>query len=169
MARPKNKMELLGAIEKERGALDRTLENLSSQEMIEPGIVGHWSVKDVLAHLSTWEQMCLGWYRAGLQGETPQLPAPGFKWNQITELNQQIFEEHQNDPLEEVLAFFEGSSREILGLIQELSDQQLFRAGQFVWTKKNTLGTYLVSNTSSHYAWARKEIKKGFKKKKAAE
>ena len=113
--------------------------------------------------------MCLGWYRAGLQGETPQLPAPGFKWNQISELNQKIYQEHQDDPLEEVLDFFQHSSREILSLVQELSDQQLFSPGQFAWTQKNALGTYLVSNTSSHYAWARKEIRKGFNKKKTAE
>ena len=167
MARPENKIDLLAAIKKERVALDQCLESLSPQEMNEPGIVGHWSVKDVLAHLSAWEGMCLGWYKTGLQGETPQLPAPGFKWNQITELNQKIYEEHQDDPLEEVLALFQESSREILGLIQELSNEQLFAAGHYAWVKKNTLGTYLISNTSSHYAWARKEIKKGFNKKRA--
>lgn len=29
-----------------------------------PGVVGDWPVKDVLAHLVAWEQMCLGWYEA---------------------------------------------------------------------------------------------------------
>jgi len=166
MPRPKNKLDLLAAIEKERGALDDFLGGLSQQEMVDPGVVGDWSVKDVLAHLTAWEGMCLGWYQAGERGETPQLPAPGFKWNQTPQLNQQIFEEHQDDPLEKVLKDFHLSSREILGLIQDLSNEQLFTPGQYHWTKKNTLGTYLVSATSSHYAWARKEIKKGLKRKR---
>lgn len=169
MARPTNKSDLLAAIKKERGNLDDYLDSLTPAQMTEPGIVGHWSVKDVLSHLSAWEQMCLGWYRAGLRGEMPQLPAPGYKWNQITELNQHIYEQHQADPLEEVLALFQGSSQEILGLIQQLSDQELFEPGQYAWTDQNALGSYLVSNTSSHYAWARKEIRKGMRLKNVQE
>jgi hypothetical protein len=30
-----------------------------------------------------------------------------------------------------------------------------FTANRFAWTRKNTLGTYFVSATSSHYLWAR--------------
>ena len=68
--------------------------------------------------------------------------------------------------LDEVLAQFETSFHEILEIIQGLSNDELFTAGYFAWTKKNTLGTYMVSATSSHYLWARKEIRKGFRVKK---
>ena len=47
--------------------------------------------------------------------------------------------------------------------------QQMFTTGEYAWTKKNTLGTYLVSATSSHYLWARKEIRKGFRQKAVQE
>ena len=169
MPRPTSKQDLLAAIEKERGELTAYLKTLSAKEMTEPNIVGEWSVKDVLAHLAEWEQMCLNWYRIGLQGETPSLPAPGFKWNQTPQLNQRIFEKHRGRPLEEVLAWFHASSLEILVLIQSLSDEQMFTTGEYAWTKKNTLGTYLVSATSSHYLWARKEIRKGFRQKAVQE
>jgi len=165
MPRPTSKQDLLAAIEKERSELDAYLETLSLKEMTEPNIVGEWSVKDVLSHLSEWEQMCLEWYQTGLRGEMPSLPAPGDKWNQTPQLNQQIYEKHRNHPLNEVLERFQTVSLEILEHIQSLSNEQLFTVGQYVWTKKNTLGTYLVSATSSHYLWARKEIRKGFRRK----
>ena len=165
MPRPASKLDLLAAIEKEQGALEMLLETLTPEQMTEPGIVGEWSVKDVLAHLIEWEQMCLGWHAAGLRGETPQLPAPGFKWNQTPQLNQQIYEKHRERPLDEVLEQFQASHREILEVIQGLSNEKLFTTGHFAWTKKNTLGTYMVSATSSHYLWARKEIRKGFRAK----
>jgi hypothetical protein len=165
MPRPTSKDDLLAAIDKERGKLKTLLDSLSPDEMTAPGIVGEWSVKDVLAHLIEWEQMCLGWYRAGLEGEIPALPAPGFKWNQTPELNQQIFEKHGDRALEYVLQQFEGSYREIHAVIQSLSNEELFTAGRYAWTKKNTLGTYMVSATSSHYLWAWKEIRKGLKAK----
>jgi hypothetical protein len=166
MTRPTSKQELLAAIEKELGALETTLETLTPEQMIGPGIVGKWSVKDVLAHLIEWEQMCLGWYSAGLHGENPPLPAPGFKWNQTPQLNQKIYEQHRHQPLDDVLKQFHTSHDEILAVIQELPNEKLFTLGQYAWTKKNTLGTYMVSATSSHYHWANTEIRKGFRAKK---
>ena len=161
MPRPTSKSDLLAAIEKERGALEALVEGLTPEQMVEPGVVGEWSVKDVLAHLVEWEQMALGWHAAGLRGETPEMPAPGFKWNQTPALNQMIYEKHRDRPLAEVLEQFHASHQEILGVIQALSNEGLFTAGRYVWTKKNTAGTYFVSATSSHYLWARKEIRKG--------
>lgn len=32
---------------------------LSEAQMLEPGVVGSWSVRDLLAHITTWEQECL--------------------------------------------------------------------------------------------------------------
>lgn len=166
MARPTSKTALLTAIEKERTALETFLDSLTPDEMIRPGVVGDWSVKDVLAHLVAWEQMCLGWYRAGLRGEIPPLPAPGFKWNQTPQLNQQIYERYCVEPLTAVLSQFHASHNEIMGVIYNLSNETLFLPDQYPWTRKNTLGAYMVSATSSHYLWARKEIKKGLKAKK---
>jgi len=165
MPRPTSKQALLAAIEKERGVLEAFLDTLTPEQMTEPGIVGEWSVKDVLAHLIEWEQMCLGWYQAGLRGEISPLPAPGFKWNQTPALNQQIYEKHRDQLLDEILKQFKASHGEILGVIQELSNEKMFELGQFKWTKNNTLGAYFVSATSSHYLWAMKEMRKGFRAK----
>jgi hypothetical protein len=164
MPRPTSKQELLLAIEKKRSALEALLEPLSPEQMTAPGVVGDWSVKDVLAHPVEWEQMCLFWYRAGLQDRSPEMPAPGFKWNQTPALNQMIYEKHRHRSLDDVRARFDASNQEILGVIQDLSNEELFTAGRFAWTKKNTMGTYFVSATSSHYLWARKEVRKGLKR-----
>ena len=156
--RPTSKRDLLEAIDRERGRLDALLESVPPERMVESGVVGEWSVKDVLAHLSAWEQLALGWFRAGLRGEAPAVPAVGFKWNETPRLNRQIFEAHRDQPLDEVVAQYRASHREILGVIESLSDDDLFTAGRFVWTRKNSLGAYFVSATSSHYLWARKRI-----------
>lgn len=134
MPRPTSKQDLLVAIERERGKLDAVLETVTS------------------------ERMALGWYRTGLRGEVPEVPAPGLKWNQTPQLNRAIFETHRDRPLAEVVAAFRASRREILGVIESLSDEDLFTPGRFAWTHKNTLGAYFVSATSSHYLWARTRI-----------
>ena len=163
MSRPTSKTALLAAINQERGALEAFLATLMPEQMVAPGVVGDWSVKDVLAHLVEWEQMVLGWHRAGLRGERPVLPAPGYKWSQTPALNQMIFEKHRNRSLAEITAQFDASHQEIVEVIRELTNDDLFTAGRYPWTQKNTLGAYFVSATSSHYLWARNEMRKGVK------
>ena len=47
--------KLLETIEQRWGDLLGSVEGLSDEEMLEPGVVGDWSVKDILAHVTTWE------------------------------------------------------------------------------------------------------------------
>ena len=166
MPRPTTKNALLETIEVERNALEQLLDELSPDQMEESGVVGEWSVKDVLAHLLEWEQMVLRWHSAGLKGKVPVTPAEGFNWAQLPQLNQQIFEKHHDRPLADIQKEFKASFRKMLKIIQGLSDEDLFRRGRYAWTKNNTLGAYFISNTSSHYHWAKTNIKKGWKARK---
>jgi hypothetical protein len=168
MSRPATKNELLKAIEIERNALEQLLAELSPEQMVEPGIVGNWSVKDVLAHLVEWEQMLLRWHAAGLKGKLPMIPSEEFNWAQLPQLNQQIYEKHRNQPLAGIQKEFNTSFKKILKTIQNLPEEDLFSRGRYAWTKNNTLGAYFISNTSSHYHWARTALRKGLKAKKVS-
>jgi hypothetical protein len=167
MPKPTTKNELVIEIQKEWDALGQFLASLTSEQMIQPGAIGDWSPKDVLAHLAEWQQMCLDWYNAGLRGETPYLPAEGFKWSQMPALNQKIFEKYRDNPLEDILDFFQTSYQQILEVVEGLSDEKLFKPGYFSWTKKTPLSSYIIPCTSSHYRWARNEMRKSLKGKKA--
>jgi len=163
MPRPTTKIQLLETIAVERKALEQLLAELSPSQMSEPGIVGDWSVKDVLAHLIEWEHMVLSWHAAGLQGKVPVTPAEGFNWAQLPQLNQQIYERYRDSALPDIQKEFKSSFRKMLSAIQALSEEDLFTRGRYAWTRNNTLGTYFISSTSSHYHWARTTMKKGLK------
>jgi len=153
----------LEAAERERGKLDAVLASVTPERMVEPGVVGEWSVKDVLAHLHEWERMALGWYRTGLTGAAPDVPAPDYTWNQTPQLNRTIFEKHRDRPLDEVFKAFRVSRQELLEVIESLSDDELFTSGRFSWTRKNALGAYFASATNSHDLWARTRIARWWK------
>ncbi len=165
MPRATNKKQLLEDMEKERADLEDLLATLSPEQMTQPGVLGEWSVKDVLAHLIEWEQMVLGWYASGIKGKTPAVPAEGFKWSELPALNQQIYEKHCNQPLADILKQFAASYRKTHKLVEGLSDKDLFTRGHYAWTGKNALAAYIIGCTSSHYRWARTEIRKGLKRK----
>lgn len=165
MPRPTSKKQLLEQACTSYDALQTELDKLTPNAMVESGVVGEWSVKDVLAHLFAWQQMTLGWYRAGKRGETPVTPSEKYTWREIPALNQEIYETHHDRPLKKVQTALNASHREALDLIETMTDDELFTPKVYAWTKTTTLGSYLTSATSSHYEWARKEIRRGIKAK----
>jgi hypothetical protein len=154
MAKPTTKRQLLADIERERRALEQLLTTLAPERLTQPDIVGHWSVKDVLAHVSAWHQLCIGWYTTGVSNAQPDLPAKGFTWRQLAQLNQHIYEQYREQDLSSILEQFRLSCREIYQFIEGLSEEELFTRNRYAWTGKHALVSYITPNTSEHYRWA---------------
>lgn len=95
---------------------------------------GGWSVKDILAQLVEWQQMNLDWYEAGLRGEQPAMPAPGFTLRELPRLNQMIYRKHQRRSLHEVFQDYHSYHQLIVALIETLPDKDLVTLGRFSWT-----------------------------------
>jgi hypothetical protein len=158
-ARYQNKDALLEAIHTARSQLEKKFSKLTPEQMVWPGSMDEWSVKDILAHLADWEQRFIGWYQAGVRGEVVHTPAPGMNWGDLAELNQQGYEKHLNETLHEVLDYYHRSYKQILTLIEGMSDDELFNVGYFQWTGKKPLENWVAANTSRHYNWARRNIR----------
>jgi len=165
MSRPLNKTQLLAAIQKEYNALDKLISTLTPEQMAFTTVPGVWAIKDIVAHLYEWQQMVFTWYETGLRGETPAIPAPGYKWNQLPALNQHIYEKHCALVPEKALELFHQSHQKTVQLIETLSDADLTTPGLYKWMNQNSLMSYLNSATAAHYVWALKEIKKILKPK----
>ena len=73
--RAKTKKELLESIQSTRASLEKKFSKLTPGQMVWPGSMGEWSVKDILAHLVDWEQRFIEWYQAGKKREIPKTPA----------------------------------------------------------------------------------------------
>lgn len=166
MPRPIDKVHLLAESQKEFESLDEFLSGLELDEATRPGTLGEWSVKDVLAHLYEWQQMFFRWYEAGLRGEKPAVPAEGYKWSQLPALNQKIFESYRDCPLHEIAELLRTSHQKTMALVKTLPGETLTTPGLYPWMNQNTLIAYLAANTSSHYHWARTEMRKGLKKRR---
>ncbi len=155
-----NKALVLERIQTERRRLEASLKGLNREQMEIAGVVGDWSVKDVLAHLVEWEQMFERWYRAGLRGEIPQLPAPGIDWEALDRLNQQIYEKHRDRDLDQILEEFRASYDRTLATIQEMSEAEMFTPSRYAWLGEGSLVDYVLANTANHYRWAKDRIRR---------
>jgi hypothetical protein len=74
--------------------------------MIQLQITGHWTVKDVLAHITAWENELLRWLDKATNGIAPDIPAPG-EWSEYTEqFNIQAYLDSRDRPLEDIVLSF---------------------------------------------------------------
>ncbi len=160
MPRPQNKQELYDVIEKERTKLLAALDLLTDAQMTLPGACGAWAVKDILSHLTDWEQRGLRWYRAGKRGEVPKTPDDDYNWRQLPALNEAIYQQYQDRPLPEVRTAFQKSFEETMSVIDSMTEEELFTPKVYAWTNNNLLRDYVNANTASHYRWATKLIRK---------
>jgi hypothetical protein len=121
------------------------------------------NIRDVLAHLTAWHKMMRRWYDDGMVGRKPAMPSEGYTWQSIPTLNAVIWQDAQQTTLEQALAQLQASHADIMSLIERHTDEELFTKKRYPWTGTTSLGSYLISSTSSHYDWALKKLRKAKK------
>lgn len=166
MPKPTTKHQLIETAQAERAALEQLLAELTPEQMTQPNLVGDWSAKDVLAHLIEWEQMVIHWYEMGAKGETPSVPSADYNWGKLPQLNHSIYLKHRDKPLPQIMDSFKASYTEIMNTVEAIPESELFTRKIYKWANNNPLAAYFISATSSHYRWARTELRKGFKRSK---
>jgi hypothetical protein len=162
MARPTKKKDLINASTEEFLSLfnlidSMTLEKQESSFLFEDR---DKNIRDVLTHLHEWHLMMKRWYKDGMSGIKPEIPAKGYTFKTLPDLNNEIFKKWQNTSLDDAKELLISSHKYMEELISNHSDEELFTKKYYKWTGSTSLGSYLISATSSHYNWAIKKIKK---------
>lgn len=169
MGRPTSKADLITASETNYREMNELISQLTEKELSMPFSFddtkkeAHWkrdkNLRDVLVHLYEWHQLLLVFVSSNLAGDTrPFLPRP-YTWKTYGKMNEWFWKKHQDTTLEEAKEMLETSHREVMNLIDAFSNDELFSKGVYAWVGTSTLGSYFVSNTSSHYNWAIKKLK----------
>lgn len=163
MPRPKNKDELLELSNGNFNKMLELVESFGEEEIINGKIPFEdrdKNIRDILAHLHHWHLMMLDWYKVGMSGEKPIMPALGYTWKTVPKLNQEIWEKYQMTHYKEVSQMIRKSFLDIQCLINQHCDSELFEKKKYKWTGTTSLASYLISSTSSHYDWAMKKLRK---------
>src|SRR5437763_1756840 len=80
------------------------LDQFGTERMDEPGVAGHWSMKDIIGHLTGWHQNIVARLQAALRGEPePPTPWPADLQNDDDKLNAWFYERYHGRSVNEVL------------------------------------------------------------------
>ncbi len=77
-----------------RGLMD-SIRGIPEGLMSEPGVAGHWSVKDILAHVAAWDRETTRVVMQILRGDEPEWPIHDQKFNDVN------YEADKNLPVNE--------------------------------------------------------------------
>lgn len=135
-----DKERLLKRLDKAWAALRESYVGLSDPRLIEPGVTGDWSVKDILAHVTTWEGEALKHLPLIIAGGRPPRYA---RYGGIDAFNAKMTEEKRGLPLSEVLRQLEDTHGHLVDFVRRTPEAQLTRDTRF--RRRLRLDTY------SHY------------------
>jgi uncharacterized protein (TIGR03083 family) len=144
-----NKGDIIQAIETGRQQLEALWAGATEAQMTTlPGPQADWSVKDLIAHLTYWEQTMLGNVGRLLRGED----LPGGETpprEDIDTVNARVLNENRERPLADVLAAFRQSREQVIERVRGLPEDDLER--RFAWLHHEPLHTYIAGDTFEHY------------------
>lgn len=162
MARPTTQTQLLEQSEANYNKLLELINSMTTEEQEKTFAFEDRdrNIRDVLVHLYEWHQLLIGWVKSNQSGvSTSFLPEP-YNWKTYPQMNTELWQEHQDTLYSKSKELIKKSHRDVMLLIKQYSDEELFTKKYFSWTGTTSLGSYCVSATSSHYDWAIKKIKK---------
>lgn len=165
MARPTDKAQLLALSEQNYIKMFSLIDSLPPEAMEQTFSFEDRdrNIRDVLVHLYEWHLMMLGWYQCGMAGGKPVMPAEGYTWRTLPELNRAIWKKYQDMSLATARKGLDETHQQIQSMIAGHSEEELFTKKYYLWTGSTSLAAYFISATSSHYDWALKKLTR-FKK-----
>jgi hypothetical protein len=117
---------------------------------LEPGVAGNWSVRDIIAHVTTWEEEALKHLPQILKGGKP--PRYSVTYGGINTFNRLMTERKQALPLSELLRQQEETHSRLIDLIDGAPEDEFVRETRF--RHRLRLDTY------SHYPKHTEAIRK---------
>ena len=123
-----NREQLLARLDKAWTALGDSYAGLTEAEMMTPGVAGEWSVKDMLAHVATWEEEALKYLPLVLAGGRPPRYA---SYGGIDAFNARMTEAKRGLSLDEVQRLLVETHRLLIAYLQRVPEEQFATETRF--------------------------------------
>jgi len=123
-----DKQQLLKRLEKAWAAIVESYAGLSDSQLMEPDVTSNWSVKDILAHVTTWEEEALKYLPLIITGGRP----PRYiQYGGIDAFNAQMTEQKRGLALFEVMTQLDETHRRLIDYIRSVPEEQITRETRF--------------------------------------
>jgi hypothetical protein len=144
MELPTNKAALVENLHRERAFWDALVRVVREQDMLSPGVVGDWTFKDAVVHLTYWRRRTVARFVAALPGGEP---LPPEWWVEVPEdvqqANAQNYRANRDRSLTDVLDESREVWQQLVDAVEALPEADLLQAGRFDWMAGSPLAAAL--------------------------
>jgi len=123
--------EVYSLLEAAHKELLAAIDGLTPEQMAIP-VFDDWSVKDILAHIVSWEEYTLLDFQRVARGHMPALAS--FKQRDVDNFNAMVMSLRRDFPLDQVAHELEANRKDTIAALDALPDERLAQ-GQFarIW------------------------------------
>ncbi len=132
------KQQLLINLEHAWATFKGSYAGLTDEQLVGPGVTGDWSVKDILAHVSWWEEEALKHLPTILQGGRP--PRYSVLYGGIDAFNAEMTRQRRGLALSEVLRQLDETHRRLVEYVSCAPEEQFTSDTRF--RRRLRLDTY---------------------------
>jgi len=146
-----NRQLLLDKLDKAWAELRDSYAGLPEAHLTESGVNDDWSVKDNLAHVTTWEEEALKYLPLIVQGGKP--PRYSVQYRGIDAFNARRTEAKRGLSLSEVLAQMDAIHRRLVDYLQSVPEEQFTRDTPFRHRLRLDTYSHYPIHTRAIRAW----------------
>jgi hypothetical protein len=144
-----SRTDLMAAMIAERGRWDALLDEVGERRMEEPGAVGSWSVKQVIAHIAGWDRWAAELVRAIARGEQPT--PPENEEHDFSARNASAVDKFGQGSADQVRAASDDAFGNLLGSVELLTNEQLAQSGLAFWSAEDDVSDIVAGCSFKHY------------------
>ncbi len=144
------KSEIVQRLKDSREAFLAAIDGLTDVAIVEPGVVGEWSVRDVLVHMTLWEASLVTFLYYVKLGRKP--PPGEHPDETMDERNARWHAEHKDRPLDRARADFLAVRQQTLRRVRALTQAEIDQAEKLAWLEGAPLERWIASDTYEHEA-----------------
>jgi hypothetical protein len=134
-----NKAQLLEELRNEQGQWEALLAEVGEERMTQPGAMGEWSFKDLVAHLTAWRRRTVARFQAALRHE----PAPPPPWpleiQTDDEINGWFYAADRDRPVADVLRENHEVFQQLAETLAAFPEADLHDPARFPWLEADAL------------------------------
>jgi hypothetical protein len=145
--------QILASVDESRRKLLAAIEGLTDDQMMKP-VVGDWSVKDLLAHVASYEEMALPDIERVARGDAPALAA--FDLKRVDEYNAMIMSLRRHFSLDQARRELDIIRSSLLEAVSRLPDSALAE-GQFARGFLQICAYHDTEHTEDIHNWRKRE------------
>jgi hypothetical protein len=124
-----NRQQLVKRLDAAWAAFTDSYAGLSKADLVEPGVTKAWSVRDIVAHVTTWEEEALKYLGSILEGRRP--PRYSVMYGGIDAFNALRTAQKKDLPLDEVFRQQKAVHHRVMAIVEQVPEDQLVTETRF--------------------------------------